>query len=113
MNRLRAAKNKADDNNADPALARVDAAAALPLAGGMSRSPTYDQLEEEHSPAIVLLRRGGNGVAERVARPADTAATDVTYFIGNGEGELTPPGGPSIREDSMMSYYAVDHHYQQ
>ena len=108
MNRLRAAKNKADDNSADPALARVDAAAALPLAGGMSRSPTYDQLEE-HSPAV-LLRRGGNGVAERVARPADTAATDVTYFIGDGEEGDTPPSdGASIREDSMMSYYAVDH----
>ena len=107
MNRLRAAKNKAEDTSQHPALARVDAAAALPLAGGMSRSPTYDQLEEhsEHSPAAVLRR--GNGVAERI-----TADTDVTYFVGDGEYEgesaLTPPGGPSIREDSMMSYYAVD-----
>ena len=104
MNRLRAAKNKAEDISQHPALARVDAAAALPLAGGMSRSPTYDQLEE-HSPPAVLRR--GNGVAERI-----TADTDVTYFVGDGEYEgesaLTPPGGPSIREDSMMSYYAVD-----
>ena len=101
LNRLRTAKNKTEH----PALARVDAAAvAMPLAGGMSRSPTYDQLEE-HSPAAVLRR--GNGVAERI-----TADTDVTYFVGDGEYEgesaLTPPGGPSIREDSMMSYYAVD-----
>ena len=104
MDRLRTAKNKAEDKSQHPALARVDAAAALPLAGGMSRSPTYDQLEE-HSPPAVLRR--GNGVAERI-----TADTDVTYFIGDGEYEgesaLTPPGGPSIREDSMMSYYAVD-----
>ena len=104
MDRLRTAKNKAEDKSQHPALARVDAAAALPLAGGMSRSPTYDQLEE-HSPPAVLRR--GNGVAERI-----TAATDVTYFVGDGEYEgesaLTPPGGPSIREDSMMSYYAVD-----
>ena len=104
MNRLRAAKNKAEDTSQHPALARVDAAAALPLAGGMSRSPTYDQLEE-HSPPAVLRR--GNGVAERI-----TADTDVTYFVGDGEYEgesaLTPPEGPSIREDSMMSYYAVD-----
>ena len=99
MNRLRTAKNKAEDKSQHPALARVDAAAALPLAGGMSRSPTYDQLEE-HSPPAVLRR--GNGVGERV-----TATTDVTYYIGDGEGD-TPPGGPSIREDSMMSYYAVD-----
>ena len=99
MNRLRAAKNKAEDNSKH----RVDAAVALPLAG-MSRNPTYDQLEE-HSPPAVLRR--GNGVAERI-----TADTDVTYFVGDGEYEgdsaLTPPGGPSIREDSMMSYYAVD-----
>ena len=93
----------AEDNSKHRALPQVDAA-ALPLAG-MSRNPTYDQLEE-HSPAV--LRRGGC-VAERVM-PADTAATDVTYFIGDGESEAesapTPPG-PSIREDSMMSYYAV------
>ena len=110
MDRLRTAKNKAEDKSQHPALARVDAAAALPLAGGMSRSPTYDQLEE-HSPAAVLRR--GNGVAAERVMPADTADTDVTYFIGDGEYEgesaLTPPlGGPSIREDSMMSYYAVD-----
>ena len=110
MNRLRAAKNKAEDTSQHPALARVDAAAALPLAGGMSRSPTYDQLEEHSPPAV--LRRGNGVAAETAMRPADTAVTDVTYFIGDGEYEgesaLTPPGGPSIREDSMMSYYAVD-----
>ena len=106
MDRLRTAKNKAEDNSKH----RVDAAAALPLAGGMSRSPTYDQLEEHSPPAV--LRRGNGVAAERVTRPADTAVTDVTYFVGDGEYEgesaLSPPGGPSIREDSMMSYYAVD-----
>ena len=93
FNRLKMARKTAQDIRRQHARPQIG---ALPL---MSRSPTYERIDE-----LPALRRG---VAERV--PVDTAATDSTYYIGDEDGdtESAPTRRPSSVEDSMRSYYAA------